>query len=155
MAVFIAYSATAVAGTIHEIKGVYETQAAADAAATADADLTAYTGEVANAVEPGWFFDTSTNTAAATRARPVADERRAAVKDWLLNDFDRQNLAGWSAADDGAAIASGDYAGLRPRTANTIAWAKMIDRASRQDGNLTDNAKWALIQAEMDLGTHL
>ena len=155
MTVHITYSATAVSGTIHEIKGVFATQAEADAAATADADLTAYTGSVANAVEPQWFFDTATNTAAPTRPQPVAEARRELVKEWLLTDFDRQNLTGWSASDDDTALTGGRWAGLRPRAANTIAWAVMIDRASRPDGNLTDEAKWGLIKAEMDLGTQL
>ena len=149
---FVTYNATAETGTIHRVVMPYETQAAANTAAAGDTDLTARTGSVDDNVEPGWFIDTSDGSVSKTRTVTSVETRRGQVIRWLQTEFDTANLSLWSASDDATAISDGRWGGLRPRTANTIAWAEMIDRAAHVDSNLTDDAKWALIEAEMNLG---
>ena len=87
----------------------------------------------------------------STNADTIA-ARRGLVTQWLKTEYDNANMLLWSFSDDTTRIGTGRWLGMRPRTANTIAWAEMIDRAAHVDSNLTDNAKWALIKAEIDLG---
>ena len=149
---YVTYDATALGSGVHVVRGVYATQAEANTAASGDSDLTAYTGVIDNDVQPGNYLDPSTGMFVTFQAESAADNRRAQVKRWLSQDFDAANLIGWSAADSDK-VTSGEYSGLSKRAANTIQWAKAIDRAAQVDGNLTDQSKWGVIEAEMKLGT--
>ena len=74
--------------------------------------------------------------------------RRAEIKSWLIEQYERSPILVWNLSSGETKLTSGRWNGLAPRVANTIAWVEMIAAASAVDANLSSDSRWRVLSRE-------